>query len=80
MSIKTQYKEFKILKRDVITRATKEVNETSNIKIEPKFQTSGKTVHAVQFKVAQNAGQQLSLPETPKNSLTPGLCKKACAL
>lgn len=53
------YKQFKILKRDVIIPAMKEVNKVSNIQVELETVMKGRSVIAVQFLVRPNP--QLSL-------------------
>ena len=53
------YKQFKVLKRDVITPAIKEINKVSNIQIELETVMKGRTVVAVQFIIRPN--KQLAL-------------------
>ncbi len=55
----TSYRQFKILKRDVILPAMKEVNKVSNIQVELETVMKGRSVVAVQFLVRPNP--QLSL-------------------
>lgn len=53
------YKQFKVLKRDVITPAIKEINKVSNIQIEIETVMKGRSVVAVQFIIRPN--KQLAL-------------------
>lgn len=53
------YRQFKVLKRDVILPAMKEVNKVSNIQVELETVMQGRSVVAVQFRVRPNP--QLSL-------------------
>lgn len=53
------YKQFKVLKRDVITPAIKEINKVSNIQIELETVMKGRSVVAVQFIIRPN--KQLAL-------------------
>lgn len=59
MGVEDRYKEFKILRRDVINPAMKEVNQVSNINLELITSRRGRQVAAVQFLVRPNP--QLSL-------------------
>lgn len=55
----SSYQQFKILKRDVITPAMKEVNKVSNIQVELQTLMKGRSVVGIQFLVRPNP--QLSL-------------------
>jgi len=59
MGVEDKYKEFKVLRRDVINPAMKEVNQVSNINLELVTSRKGRQVAAVQFIVKPNP--QLSL-------------------
>lgn len=59
MSVEERYKEFKVLRRDVIIPAMKEVNQVSNINLELVTIRKGRLVSALQFIVKPNI--QLSL-------------------
>jgi plasmid replication initiation protein len=49
-----KYASFKEFKRNVINVAIKEVNQKSDIYIEPQFKKIGKTISAVQFLISEN--------------------------
>ncbi len=59
MGVEDKYKEFKVLRRDVINPAMKEVNQVSNINLELVTSRKGRQVAALQFIVKPNP--QLSL-------------------
>jgi len=59
MGVEDRYKEFKILRRDVINPAMKEVNQVSNINLELITSRRGRQVAAVQFLVRPNPQQSL---------------------
>jgi len=50
----SSYQQFKILKRDLISPAMKEINQLSNIKVELKTEKKGRTITSVQFLVKKN--------------------------
>lgn len=49
-----KYKSFKEFKRNVINVAVKEVNQKSDIYIEPQFKKTGRNITAVQFLLSEN--------------------------
>jgi len=54
MAVQGRYKEFKFLKRDVITPAMREVNKHSNIQVDLRTVRKGRAVAALQFTVSPN--------------------------
>ena len=46
---RNEHKEFKIFKRDVISRAIKEINEVSDIRIEAEYKKNGRIVTEIRF-------------------------------
>ncbi|HEX2548652.1 MAG TPA: replication initiation protein [Gammaproteobacteria bacterium] len=55
-----KYLAFKEFKRNVITTAVKEVNQKSDIFIEPEFKKVGRNIAAVQFMITENQNYQPS--------------------
>ncbi|MEP2942686.1 MAG: replication initiation protein [Hyphomicrobiales bacterium] len=70
------YKQFKVLKRDVITPAIKEINKVSNIQIELETVMKGRTVVAVQFIIRPNK-QLALLGLEPEDDVTSSRAYKA---
>ena len=54
MGVKGRYPEFKTLNRDVVKPSVKEINETTEIFIEPVLKKHGHEVLAIQFIVEEN--------------------------
>jgi hypothetical protein len=52
--IEKQYVSFKELKRNVITVAVNDINQKSDIKIEPEYKRAGRTVLAIRFLISEN--------------------------
>lgn len=55
-----KYPAFKEFKRNVLNVAVKEVNQKSDIYIEPQFRKSGRSVSSVQFLISENSSYQPS--------------------
>lgn len=55
-----KYTSFKEFKRNVITVAVNEVNQKSDIYIEPHFKKAGRNISAIQFIIAENDSYQPS--------------------
>ncbi len=53
-----KYPSFKEFKRNVINVAVKEINQKSDIYIEPQFKKSGRNITAIQFLLADNKNYQ----------------------
>lgn len=70
------YKQFKVLKRDVITPAIKEINKVSNIQIELETVMKGRTVVAIQFIIRPNK-QLALLGLEPEDDVTSSRAYKA---
>ncbi|OGT56651.1 MAG: hypothetical protein A3F43_04915 [Gammaproteobacteria bacterium RIFCSPHIGHO2_12_FULL_42_10] len=51
---KDKYTEFKEFKRNVINIAVKEINQKSDICVEPQFKKMGKNIIAIQFLLSEN--------------------------
>lgn len=69
-----KYPEFKEFKRNVLNVAIKEVNQKSDIYIEPQFKKSGRSVSAIQFLISENESYQPSfkkLQRIENSSATP---------
>ena len=70
------YKQFKVLKRDVITPSIKEINKVSNIQIELETVMNGRSVVAVQFIIRPNR-QLALLGLEPEDDVTSSKAYKA---
>ena len=62
-----KYASFKEFKRNVITTAVKEVNQKSDIFIEPQFKKAGRNITSIQFLIRDN---EAYAPSFRKNSLS----------
>jgi hypothetical protein len=60
----TKWQEFKIFNRDVIKRGAKEVNEISDIRIEPVYFKQGRSISDIQFKVMRAPQSKLALGDS----------------
>jgi len=64
--LEDKYTSFKEFKRNVINVAVKEVNQKSDIFIEPQFKKVGRTITAIQFIISENEGYQPSFRKPNK--------------
>lgn len=64
-----KYLAFKEFKRNVINVAVKEVNQKSDIHIEPQFKKIGRNIAAIQFSVVENENYQPSFRK-PRQVIT----------
>jgi plasmid replication initiation protein len=83
----TEYKDFKILSRDIIKKAIKEINKVSDLYIEVQFRRVGRSIGKMQFIIRRNSDnclkveaieikpKQLRLPETTLNIANQDLLK-----
>ncbi|NOR24046.1 MAG: RepB family plasmid replication initiator protein [Desulforhopalus sp.] len=83
----TEYKDFKILSRDIIKKAIKEINKVSDLYIEVQFRRIGRSIGKMQFIIRRNSDnclkveaieikpKQLRLPETTLNIANQDLLK-----
>lgn len=55
-----KYSSFKEFKRNVIAVAVNEINQKSDIYIEPQFRRAGRNITAIQFIISENDGYQPS--------------------
>lgn len=60
-----KYAEFKVLNRKVINVAVNEINQKSDIHIEPKFRLQERKVTAIQFLIKENEGYKPTFKKLP---------------
>jgi plasmid replication initiation protein len=66
-----KYPAFKEFKRNVLNVAVKEVNQKSDIYIEPQFRKAGRSVSAIQFLITENSSYQPSFKKLHKVEVSP---------
>jgi plasmid replication initiation protein len=65
-----KYPSFKEFKRNVINVAIKEVNQKSDIYLEPQFKKLGRNISAVQFLISENENYQPTFRKKPRVDTT----------
>lgn len=68
---KDKYLEFKEFKRNVINVAVKEINEKSDIYVEPQFRKMGRTITGVQFLLSENENYKPIFKKIQRDSESP---------
>ncbi len=75
-----KYSAFKEFKRNVVTVAVKEINQKSDIYIEPQFKKVGRNITAIQFTIAENESYQPSFRKPRQLTASVSSPQKASSL